>query len=116
MDCQIALNILADPDMPEKYKGAVSNVFMWEPAIADNALTDNLEKDIHPIKSDVFPYAYLACPSFTVLHSNNDGVLGPDEFESKDLTEGATGALLRGVYRKKLWDIAADVCAPSCRS
>lgn len=69
MDCQIALNILADPDMPEKYRNAVNNVFLWEPAIADNALTNSLDKDVHPIKMDVFPYAHLACPSITVLHS-----------------------------------------------
>lgn len=38
----------------------------------------------------------------------NDGVLGLDEFEIKDPIEAVTGWVLEGVYRKKVWDFAAE--------
>jgi len=55
----------------------LDHLFLWQPAVADNALTNDASRDSHPLGLGVFPYAYKAAKQIVVLHSKNDGILGP---------------------------------------
>jgi len=66
-----ALNILG-----EQHTDLLDHAFLWQPAVADNALTNRTTGDPHPFKTGVFPYAHRAARQFAVLHSANDSILG----------------------------------------
>ena len=104
------LNIIGDKQFPNgaHYQKAVKNVFLWQPAVADNALTDKIEKDIHPLKIGVFPHAHKSAESFTVLFSSQDGVLGWDTKLNDD--EDLSG-MIGGAYPQKN-TIAATAAKP----
>lgn len=65
----------------------VDHLFLWEPAVADNALTNAVERDAHPLAMGVFPTAYRAARQIVVLHSRGDGVLGPQTEEQQSTWE-----------------------------
>src|SRR5690554_4146336 len=102
------MNILA-----ETHQKAIDHVFLWQPAVADNALSNQVENDTHPFGAGVFPQAHKASKHFIVLHSSKDGVLdGHDtttnlfeDINNGHLSEALTGAF-GGAYRKKWWDIS----------
>lgn len=102
-----AMNLLA-----ETHTQAIDHVFLWQPAVADNALSNRIENDTHPFGAGVFPQAHQAAKQIIVLHSSNDGVLGGHGSAGNffnDLGnnnhEALTGAF-GGAYRKKWWDIS----------
>ncbi|HCW90649.1 MAG TPA: hypothetical protein DHU56_11475 [Marinobacter sp.] len=70
-----ALNILGTTGR----HNLVDHLFLWQPAVADNALSNDPERDAHPFGLGVFPAAHKAARQIVVLHSKGDGVLGPDE-------------------------------------
>ncbi len=99
-----AMNILGD--FAGQYDGKVDNVFLWEPAVADNALTNDRSADKGPLKETVFPFAYKVAKHISVLYSNNDGVLGGDNTYDSDIAEKFTSAI-GGAYPKRYWWIAS---------
>lgn len=102
------MNILA-----ETHQKTIDHVFLWQPAVADNALSNRIENDTHPFGAGVFPVAHQAARQIVVLHSQNDGVLGGHggvgnffgDLGSGNIAEAITGGL-GGAYRKKWWDIS----------
>ncbi|EHJ91236.1 hypothetical protein KUC_3679 [Vreelandella boliviensis LC1] len=68
-----ALNILGEQDRHQW----VDNIYLWEPAVADNALVNDASQDSHPLGMGVFPDAHKAVRKVVVLHSEEDGILGP---------------------------------------
>lgn len=74
-----ALNILGTIGQ----RNLVDHLFLWQPAVADNALTNNSSRDVHPLGLGVFPAAHSAARKIVVLHSRNDGVLGADNSEDR---------------------------------
>ena len=101
------MNILA-----ETHQKTIDHVFLWQPAVADNALSNRIENDTHPFGAGVLPKAHQAAKQIIVLHSSNDGVLGGHGSAGNffnDLGnnnhEALTGAF-GGAYRKKWWDIS----------
>ncbi|MEC9483988.1 MAG: alpha/beta hydrolase [Halomonas sp.] len=132
-----ALNILGAHGMRQR----IDNLFLWEPAVADNALspdtpftdarhregfgsgeaTASPAREVHPLGMGTFPTAHLATRNVVVLHSHEDGVLGPPakaglvEEEGgllawfrhalslmDDTSDDRTGKL-GGAYTKKWW-------------
>ena len=100
-------------------------------AVADNALSNDMSTDPHPLSIGVFPYAHRGARQFVVLHSQNDGILGGDfdlsgwlirygHYGSKYLVppigfggipgyEDSSEEAIKdagGAYPKKWWDVA----------
>jgi hypothetical protein len=75
-----ALNLLGSIG----YRDLVDHLFLWQPAVADNALTNQASRDVHPLGLGVFPEAHGAARRIVVLHSKGDGILGPEEASDKD--------------------------------
>jgi|GEM_PF-510051 len=120
-----ALNILGAIG----HSDLLDHLFLWQPAVADNALTNDSSRDVHPLGLGVFPAAHSAARKIVVLHSRGDGILGPgDEEDStwwqKALFRSSPGAIVgaaawhlataddamddvlgyfRGAYDKKWW-------------
>lgn len=90
-----ALNILGD--FNGQYDGKIDNIFLWEPAVADNALTNDSTRDKNGLAFGVFPFAHKIPKHIRVLHSREDGVLAGD---SKGGDNEWTG-WLGGAYTKK---------------
>ncbi|MDC2826499.1 alpha/beta hydrolase [Rodentibacter pneumotropicus] len=94
-----AMNILGD--MAGEYDNRIDNLILWEPAVADNALTnlDNYEakKAFNPLAMEIFPYAHKVPKHITVLYSQEDGVLGSDHSYS----DYEPVALIGGAYPSK---------------
>lgn len=94
-----AMNILGD--MSGEYDNRIDNLILWEPAVADNALTnlDNYEakKAFNPLAMEIFPYAHKVPKHITVLYSQEDGVLGSDHSYS----DYEPVALIGGAYPSK---------------
>ncbi|WP_144778755.1 alpha/beta hydrolase [Marinobacter maritimus] len=61
----------------------VDHLFLWQPAVADNALTNNNSRDVHPLGLGVFPSAHSAARKIVVLHSRGDGILGPENADDR---------------------------------
>ena len=81
-----ALNILGELGKKEW----VDHLFLWQPAVADNALSNSYENDHHPLHMGVFPASHRAVNRVVVLHSRRDGILGPrpdDDAEDRRLWE-----------------------------
>ncbi len=76
-----ALNILGTIG----HENLVDHLFLWEPAVADNALTDDPGRDVHPLGMGVFPAVYRTARQVVVLHSRGDGVLGPQTGQQHDV-------------------------------
>lgn len=53
----------------------ISHAFLWEAAIPDTALSNNVQLDKTRRKNCSFPYAHKAVDKITVLYSRNDDVL-----------------------------------------
>lgn len=107
-------------------QGGVDHLFLWQPAVADNALTNNASRDVHPLGLGVFPAAHQAARRIVVLHTLGDGILGPGNPEdeprwrkamrrvspigvaaaelagSEDSLDDLLG-YLHGAYEKKWW-------------
>ena len=117
-----ALNILGTIG----HHNLADHLFLWQPAVADNALTNDSSRDVHPLGLGVFPSAHNAVRKIVVLHSRGDGTLGPDDDEDSTWWQKApfrpspvvTAArdliaaddpmddvlgYLRGAYDKKWW-------------
>ncbi|MBQ0747611.1 MAG: alpha/beta hydrolase [Marinobacter sp.] len=117
-----ALNILGTIG----HHNLADHLFLWQPAVADNALTNDSSRDVHPLGLGVFPSAHNAVRKIVVLHSRGDGILGPDDDEDSSWWQKApfrpspmvTAArdliaaddpmddvlgYLRGAYDKKWW-------------
>jgi hypothetical protein len=79
----------------------VDHLFLWQPAVADNALSNDPERDVHPLGLGVFPAAYKAARQIVVLHSKKDGVLGPDERFSnswgQQIAENVSSVAISGI-------------------
>lgn len=84
-----ALNLLGNIG----YRDPVDHLFLWQPAVADNALTNQASRDVHPLGLGVFPDAHTAARRIVVLHSKGDGILGSEEASD----EGWWGRLVRRV-------------------
>ncbi|WP_100639232.1 alpha/beta hydrolase [Marinobacter salexigens] len=74
-----ALNILGTIG----HSNLVDHLFLWQPAVADNALTNDSSRDAHPLGLGVFPSAHSAARKIVVLHSRGDGILGPDNTDDR---------------------------------
>ena len=117
-----ALNILGTIG----HHNLADHLFLWQPAVADNALTNDSSRDVHPLGLGVFPSAHNAVRKIVVLHSRGDGILGPGDDEDNTWWQKAlfrpspvvTAArdliaaddpmddvlgYLRGAYDKKWW-------------
>ncbi|MGO1659295.1 MAG: alpha/beta hydrolase [Marinobacter sp.] len=107
----------------------VDHLFLWQPAVADNALTNDSSRDVHPLGLGVFPSAHSAVRKIVVLHSRGDGILGAGKDKEsawwqKALLRSSPAALIattasnlansedamddvlgyfRGAYDKKWW-------------
>lgn len=68
-----ALNILGEQG---RYQ-VLDNLYLWQPAVADNALVNDPSQDSHPLGMGVFPDAHKAVRKAVVLLSQEDGILGP---------------------------------------
>ncbi|MCE8014038.1 hypothetical protein [Billgrantia desiderata] len=68
-----ALNILGERSQYQ----VLDNLYLWQPAVADNALVNDPTQDSHPLGMGVFPDAHKAVRNVVVLHSQEDGILGP---------------------------------------
>ncbi|WP_104203826.1 alpha/beta hydrolase [Billgrantia saliphila] len=75
-----ALNILGE----QGQRQVLDNLYLWQPAVADNALVDDPSQDSHPLGMGVFPEAHKAVRKVVVLHSQEDGILGPPRSETPD--------------------------------
>ncbi|WP_339781023.1 hypothetical protein [uncultured Marinobacter sp.] len=117
-----ALNILGTIG----HHNLADHLFLWQPAVADNALTNDSSRDVHPLGLGVFPSAHNAVRKIVVLHSRGDGILGPDDdddstwwqkapFRPSPMVTAARDLIaaddpmddvlgyLRGAYDKKWW-------------
>lgn len=117
-----ALNILGTTGR----NNLVDHLFLWQPAVADNALSNDPTRDVHPLGLGVFPAAYKAARQIVVLHSKGDGILGPHSQEDERLWRKIVGRVsplglatwdvvsaddpmdevlgyFRGAYDKKWW-------------
>jgi hypothetical protein len=107
-----ALNILGQ----RRNEPVVDQVFLWEPAVANTALTNDPARDVSPLKHDHFPDAHTAAGRMVILFSEYDGILGPPPDGGHDDGPGETWldhsiGELDGAYPKKYWmfdDIAED--------
>ncbi|MDO6443553.1 alpha/beta hydrolase [Marinobacter sp. 2_MG-2023] len=82
----------------------VDHLFLWQPAVADNALTNDSNRDVHPLGLGVFPNAHKAARKIVVLHSRGDGILGPDSSEDDDWWWRVISPVSWAAV--KAWDIA----------
>ena len=99
------LNILGTLQRPN----GVDHLFLWEPAVADNALSNDASNDVHPLGLGVFPVAHKAVRQIVILHSRGDGVLGPQESEQRSLMQRAFALTPPGMAlsaTQTAWDIA----------
>lgn len=67
-----ALNILGEQERHQW----IDNVYLWQPAVADNALVNDASQDSHPLGMGVFPDAHKATSKIVVLQSQQDGFWG----------------------------------------
>jgi len=67
----------------------VDHLLLWQPAVADNALTNDSRRDVHPLGLGVFPSAHSAARKIVVLHSRGDGILGAGDDEDSALWQDA---------------------------
>ncbi|MBQ0833323.1 hypothetical protein [Marinobacter sp.] len=74
-----ALNILRTIG----HRNLIDHLFLWQPAVADNALTNDSNRDAHPLGLGVFPAAHSAARKIVVLHSRGDGILGPENADDR---------------------------------
>ncbi|MCS2609458.1 alpha/beta hydrolase [Halomonas dongshanensis] len=74
-----ALNILGEQERHQW----VDNLYLWQPAVADNALVNDASQDSHPLGMGVFPDAHKAARKIVVLQSQQDGILGPPPSEAE---------------------------------
>lgn len=129
-----ALNILGEQDRPQW----IDNIYLWEPAVADNALVNDAAQDSHPLGMGVFPDAHKAVKKVVVLHSEEDGILGPppqdspsfwqqvaeiispaavwahELFSADDMLDELIGSF-GGAYGKKWWTFPAGLSTPFIR-
>lgn len=124
-----ALNILGEQGRFQ----VLDNLYLWQPAVADNALVDDSSQDSHPLGMGIFPDAHKAVRKVVVLHSLEDGVLGPpsewlplrplwQELTERDLAMRAALWLqdwkdealgtAGGAYDKKWWVFPAGMAGP----
>ncbi|MGO2135221.1 hypothetical protein [Marinobacter sp.] len=115
--------------MKRTWSNLVDHLFLWQPAVADNALTNDTSRDVHPLGLSVFPSAHSAARKIVMLHSRGDGILGAGEDKEsawwqKALLRSSPAALIattawnlansedamddvlgyfRGAYDKKWW-------------
>lgn len=68
-----ALNILGE----QGHHQVLDNLYLWQPAVADNALVNDPSQDSHPLGMGIFPDAHTAVRKVVVLLSQEDGILGP---------------------------------------
>nr|WP_297461427.1 alpha/beta hydrolase [uncultured Halomonas sp.] len=134
-----ALNILGDRISGQ----CIDNLFLWEPAVADNALSPDSPftaaalkggydegfdqaspgRETHPLGMDTFPLAHRSIKNVVVLHSREDGILGPNGEDAAqewaeildpsdwlddvaafvDATQDDRLGTLGGAYPKKWW-------------
>lgn len=103
-----ALNILGTTGR----HNLVDHLFLWQPAVADNALSNDPDRDVHPFGLGVFPAAHKAARQVVVLHSKGDGVLGPDERYQKSwwqqITDSWSSVATDGLIGP-LKDVASDI-------
>ncbi|HET8790174.1 MAG TPA: alpha/beta hydrolase, partial [Modicisalibacter sp.] len=89
-----ALNILGERITDP----CIDNLFLWQPAVADNALSPDSPftnaalkdgydetfghaspgREAHPLGMGTFPLAHRSIKNVVVLHSREDGILGPN--------------------------------------
>lgn len=129
-----ALNILGEQERHQW----IDNVYLWEPAVADNALVNDASKDSHPLGMGVFPDAHKAVKKVVVLHSEEDGILGPppqdspsfwqqvaevisptavwahELFGADDMLDELIGSF-GGAYGKKWWVFPSGLSTPFIR-
>jgi hypothetical protein len=92
-----ALNILGELDQHQ----ILDNLYLWQPAVADNALINDASQDSHPLGMGVFPDAHKAVRKVVVLHSQEDGILGPPPERTRPFWEQV--ARLNPAFRVGRW-------------
>ena len=95
-----ALNILGTIGK----RDLIDHLFLWQPAVADNALTNDSSRDVHPLGLGVFPAAHSAARKIVVLHSRGDGILGADNSEDEALWRKALS--FKHPVATTAWDLA----------
>ncbi|WP_221250588.1 alpha/beta hydrolase [Desulfuromonas versatilis] len=96
----VAMNLLGQ--MPGR-KECIDNVFMWQPAVPDTALSNDPSKDTSVMRNWNFIHANRTAKTIMVLYSQQDNILGPhrnDQDRQRDrdnLTEAAAGRV-GGLY------------------
>nr|WP_224106820.1 alpha/beta hydrolase [Halomonas aquamarina] len=122
-----ALNILGEQERHQW----VDNLYLWQPAVADNALVNEASQDSHPLGMGIFPDAHKAARKIVVLQSQQDGILGPPPSEAENVWEAfwespdhvrnifsaddmldATLGAAGGAYRKKWWAFPIGLSGP----
>ncbi|HYF98283.1 MAG TPA: alpha/beta hydrolase [Coxiellaceae bacterium] len=66
-----SMNALAE----NGYEDAIKQVFLWQAAVSDSALSNNPQRDQSVKYNNHFPSAYLSVQKISVLYSKNDWVL-----------------------------------------
>ncbi|SHE94393.1 hypothetical protein SAMN02745148_01504 [Modicisalibacter ilicicola DSM 19980] len=136
-----ALNLLGERGAPRR----LDQLFLWQPAVADNALSPDTPftdtpprnelvppdpnrpgREVHPLGMGTFPGAHRAVRNIVVLHSHEDGILGPSDretpgewYDPRDWFQRAgtfieassddrTGKL-GGAYSKKWWTFPPEI-------
>ena len=85
-------------------RNLVDHLFLWQAAVADNALTNDSSRDVHPLGLGVFPAAHSAARKIVVLHSRGDGILGADNSEDEALWRKALS--FKHPVATTAWDLA----------
>jgi hypothetical protein len=70
------MNTLGKQDKKE----ILSHVFLWQAAVPNTALSNDISRDTTVKNNGHFPYAYLAAKKITVLFSRRDAVLKKDYY------------------------------------
>lgn len=96
-----ALNILGAIG----HRNLLDHLFLWQPAVADNALTNDASRDVHPLGLGVFPAAHQAARNIVVLHSKEDGILGPGGNQDQEWWKRSLRALFMPPGLE-LWNLA----------
>lgn len=86
----VALNELGKKSITTE---KIQNAFMWQPAIPDTALSTNPDLDTSVMQNWQLPHAYKGAKKITVLHSENDNVIGKSSLAKtwEDCADGEDG-------------------------
>ncbi|MDY0212810.1 MAG: hypothetical protein RBR06_07370 [Desulfuromonadaceae bacterium] len=105
----VAMNLLGQ--MPSR-KECVENVFMWQPAVPDTALSNNPAKDTSVLRNWNFIHAHRTAKTIMVLYSGQDNILGPHRSAADVEFDRGDGVELRSGQVKGLYTLAQHAGVP----